>query len=183
MEKESAQVTRRAWKGPWGWWGPGLFEELEVGHWDAESRGACMGVLPPSRATGGNQRCTWERLLELPSGDPASGEARGYSLPSHQGEDGRAWQEVARFRAVWSKINLAWVDLLWGARVWARSRDPESLACRLDSNTSCTRRTWDSQGLGKQHKGKSDIFSLWLLYIKYIKTSKEWCNKYLLTST
>lgn len=73
---------------------------------------------------------------------------------------GRAWQELARFCAVWSKINLAWVDLLWGARVWARSRDPESLACRLDSNTSCTRRTWDSQGLGKQHKSKSDIFSL-----------------------
>lgn len=76
-------------------------------------------------------RAASQRLLKLPCEEWASGEPGAGGCHGHQGEAcGRARQEAAGFSAVWSKINLAWVDLQWGARVQPKSRDPDFLACR-----------------------------------------------------
>lgn len=94
-------------------------------------RPQCYCVLYPEHY-GGTQGSVFETVLRLPHGERASGgqvlEAAAVTREmSPEPGDRGAWQEMAGLGAVCGKINVA-----VGNRTWARSRDPEFLACRLD---------------------------------------------------
>lgn len=120
--------------------GPGIAEtETHLGNWEAAGvlGLAGWGAQPTMSPSFFSLRAT-EAIGGAPWNDSSSclmehGLLGGQVLETAPGRGraiGQAQREAAGFRVIWSKINVARVNLQWGARVRAGSRDPELLACR-----------------------------------------------------